>query len=145
MQGNLEKHVYMVPPPIFQFELNNLAVFRLKKSPYELKQALRAWKVKITQRLHRMGFQPSQSDSSLFIQQGHKGLVSILLYVEDLVIADVDLEEIGQVKSQLVATFEMKDLGDLHYFLGIEVIQTLEGILISQRHYMINIDVEAKI
>ena len=45
---------------------------------------------------------------------------------------------INRVKLQLVASFDMKDLGDLHYFLGIEVIRTPEGILISQRHYVLS-------
>ena len=80
-----------------------------------------------------MEFQPSKSYSSLFIRQSGTEPVSILLYGDDLVIAGADLEEIGRVKSQLTAPFEMKDLGDLHYFLGIEVIRTPEGILISQR------------
>ena len=64
-----------------------------------------------------MGFATSKSDSSLFIQQSQNGPVSLLLYVDDLVIAGTNPEEIGRVKSQLVASFNMKDLGDLHYFL----------------------------
>ena len=67
----------------------------------------------------------------MFVRRGHHEPASNLLYVDDLVIADADLEEIGCFKSQLVASFDMKDLGDLHYFLGIEVIHTPEGILIS--------------
>ena len=66
------------------------------------------------------------------------GPVSILLYVDDLVITGVDLGEIDRVKLQLAASFDMKDLGDLHYFLGIEVICTPEGILINQRHYVLS-------
>ena len=81
-----------------------------------------------------MGFTTSKSDSSLFVRQGQHGPVSLLLYVDALVIARADLEEIRRVKSQLATSIEMKDLGDLHYFLGIEVIRTPEGILISQRH-----------
>ena len=68
-----------------------------------------------------MGFAPSKSDSSLFIRKDRNGPVSILLYVDDLIIDDANLDEISRVKSQLMASFEMKDLGDLHYFLGIEV------------------------
>ena len=82
-----------------------------------------------------MGFQPSKLDSSLFIRQGRNGPVSILLYVDDLIIADTDLEEISRVKSQLATSFEMKDLGDLNYLLSIEVIRIPEGILINQRYY----------
>ena len=68
----------------------------------------------------------SKSDSSLFIRRGRLGPVSILLYVDDLVITGADLSEIDCVKLQLAASFNMKDLGDLHYFLGIEVIRTPE-------------------
>ena len=76
-------------------------------------------------------------DSSLFIRKGQLGQVSILLYVDDLVITGADLGEIDRVKLQLAASFNMKDIGDLHYFLGIEVIRTPEGILISQHHYVL--------
>ena len=64
--------------------------------------------------------------------------VSILLYVHDLVIADAELAEIDRVKLQFAASFDMKDLGDLYYFLGIDVIHTPKGILISQRHYALS-------
>ena len=55
-----------------------------------------------------------------------------------MVITGADLGEIDRVKLQLSASFDMKDLGDLHYFLKIEVIRTPEGILISQRHYVLS-------
>ena len=63
---------------------------------------------------------------------------SILLYVDDLVITGADLGEIDRVKLQLATSFDMKDLVDLHYFLGIKVIRTPEGILITQRHYVLS-------
>jgi hypothetical protein len=74
----------------------------------------------------------------LFIRKTRLGPISILLYVDDLVITGADLDEINRVKRELATSFDMKDLGDLHYFLGIEVIRTLEGILISQRHYALS-------
>ena len=114
------------------------AVWRLKKSLYGLKQAPRAWNVKITQQLHWMGFATSKSDSSLFIRKGRLGLVSILLYLDDLVITGADVGEIDRLKLQLAASFDVKDLGDLHYILGIEVIRTPEDILISKGHYVLS-------
>ena len=128
----------MVQPPGFHSGTNTSVVCRLKKSLYELKQAPRAWNAKITQQLRRMGFATSKLDSSLFIQKGRLRPVSILLYVDDLVITSADLDEIDRVKLQLAASLDMKDLGDLHYFLGIEVIHTPEDILISQRHYVLS-------
>ena len=111
LQGELEEQVYMVYPLGFHSGTNTSAVCRLKKSLYGLKQASRAWNVKIMQRLRRMGFATSKSDSSLFIRTGRLGLISILLYVDDLVIASADLGEIDRVKLQLAASFDMKELG----------------------------------
>ena len=128
----------MVQPPGFHFGTNTLAACRLKKSLYGLKQAPRAWNAKITHQLRRMGFATSKSDSPLFIRKGRLGPISILLYVDDLVIIGADLGEIDCVKLQLAASFDMKDLGNLHYSLGIDVIRTPEGILISQRHYVLS-------
>ena len=71
-----------------------------------------------------MGFVSSKSNSSLFIQKGPEGPMCILLYVDDLVITNLDLVAIIKVKSQLSEAFDMKDLGDLYYFLGTEVIHT---------------------
>ena len=70
LHAELEEQVYMVQPPGFHSGKNTSAVFRLKKSLYELKQAPRAWNVKITQQLRKMRFATSKSDSSLFIRQG---------------------------------------------------------------------------
>ena len=74
--------VFMIQPPGFQSKVNKSTVCRLRKSLYSLKQAPCAWISKITQRLHKMGFVVSKSDSSLFIQKGPKGLVCILLYLD---------------------------------------------------------------
>ena len=101
-------------------------------------KAPRAWNVQIMQRPHQMGFSPSKSDSSLYIWQGWSGLASSLLYIDDLDIASDDQEKIDFRKSQLATSFEMKDLGDLRYFLGIEVICIPEGILINQRHNVLS-------
>ena len=63
----------MVQPPGFHFGTNTSVAFQLKKSLYELKQAPRAWNATIMQRLRRMGFEMSKSDSSLFVRQGRLG------------------------------------------------------------------------
>ena len=81
----------------------------------------------------------SKSDTSLYIRHDSDSPIVIILYVNDLVIGGKDLAEINKVKSLLSGIFEMKDMHELHYFLGIEVIQTPVGILISQRHYVLNL------
>ena len=81
----------------------------------------------------------SESDTSLYIRHESDNPIVIILYVDDLVIGGKDLAEINKVKILLSGRFEMKDLNELHYFLGIEVIRTPVGILISQRHYVLNL------
>ena len=81
----------------------------------------------------------SKSNNSLYIRNESNNPIFIILYVDDLVIGGKDLVEINKVKSLLSNRFEMKDLHELHCFLGIQVIQTLVRIMISQRHYILNL------
>jgi hypothetical protein len=119
LQGELEEQVYMGQPPGFHSETNSSAVCQLKKSLYGLKQAPCAWNTKITQQQRKMSFEMS----SLFVQKTRLGPICILLYVDDLIITGADLDEISRVKHELAAPFDMKDLGDIRYFLRIEVIR----------------------
>ena len=73
----------------------------------------------------------SKSDNSLFIQSDSRRHVFILIYVDDLVIRGEHLARIEHIKKLLSNWFEMKDMKELHYILGIEVIRTLEGIMLS--------------
>ena len=138
LQGKLEEEVYMVQPLGFESNIHLKAVSRLKKSIYGLKKAPRAWHSKITRYLHRIGFRMSKSDNSLYVRSDSSPIV-IILYVDDLVIGGEHLVDINKVTSLLSNKFEMKDMKELHYFLSIEVIRTPIGIMISQRHYILNL------
>ena len=139
LQGELEEEVYMVQPLGFNSSTHLKAVCRLKKPLYSLKKAPCAWHLKITQYLHQIGFHMSKSDNSLYIRSGSESSIVIILYVDDLVIEGEHLIEINKVKPLLSDKFEMTDMKELHYFLGIEVIWTPAGIMISQRDYILNL------
>ena len=81
----------------------------------------------------------SKSDNSLFIWSDSRGQVLIIIYVDDLVIEGEHLADIEHIKKLLSSRFEMTDMKELHYFLGIEVIQTPDGIMLSQKHYILNL------
>ena len=74
----------------------------------------------------------SKSDNSLFIQRNSSGLIFIIISVEELVIGGEHLADINKVKMLLSRKFGMKDMNELHYFLGIEVIRTDDGIMLSK-------------
>ena len=67
------------------------------------------------------------------------GTSFILLYVDELVITGESLDNIKQVKTQLFGKLETKDMDKLHYFLRIKIIRTPNGILPTQRHYILNL------
>ena len=76
----------------------------------------------------------SKSDNSLFIRNNSSGLIFIIIYVDDLMIGREYLADINKVKMLLSGKFEMKDMNELHYFLGIEVIRTDDGIMLSKHN-----------
>jgi len=113
-------------------------VCRLKKTLYGLKQAPRVWLDKIGEYLVTSGFQTSNADFSLYVKKTNHGIVVIVIYVDDLIITGDSDEDISDLKKLLKQKFEMKDLGELRYFLGIEVIQSPKGIWLLQRQYALN-------
>jgi len=110
----------------------------LKKTLYGLKQAPRAWSDKIGEYLVTSGFQTSNADFSLYVKKTDHGIVVIIIYVDDLIITGDSDVDISNLKKLLKQKFEMKDLGELRYFLGIEVIQSPKGIWLLQRQYALN-------
>ena len=112
---------------------------KLKKSLYGLKQASRQWNAKLTEVLLSSGYQQSKSDYSLFTKHDHTSFTAILVYVDDLVLAGNNLSEIQSMKSLLDAKFKIKDLGNLKYFLGMEVARTPKGIALYQRKYTLDL------
>jgi histone deacetylase 1/2 len=135
LHGDLKEEVYMAQPQGFVDSAHPDYVCLLKKSLYGLKQAPRAWNEKFTSFLPSLGFNPSHSDPSLFVKHSDHGLIVLLLYVDDIVITGSDTKGIHEVISELSSVFDMKDLGFLSYFLGIEVTKTKNGLFLSQTKY----------
>ena len=83
----------------------------------------------------QQGFTPSSYDSALFIRHTSTGITLILLYVDDMIITDDDTVGIRDLQKFLSQQFEMKDLGTLSYFLGLEVTSSSDGYYLSQAKY----------
>jgi hypothetical protein len=133
LHGDLHEEVYMEQPPGYVDQTRPILVCRLKKALYGLKQTPRAWLDKIGQYLVTSGFQTSNANFSLYVKKTDHGIVVIVIYVDDLIIMGDSNANIFDLKKLLKQKFEMKDLGELHYFLGIEVIQSPKGIWLLQR------------
>ena len=114
-------------------------VCRLKRALYSLKQALRAWFKQFSTYVLYMGFEQSNHYSALFTMHTRKGSTFLLLYVDDMIITGSNEYGIRYLKHFLQQQFEMKDLGFLRYFLGIEMAYSPEGYLPSQKKYCNNV------
>ncbi|XP_026452224.1 uncharacterized protein LOC113352640 [Papaver somniferum] len=137
LHGDLEEKVYMQPPPGLPHSPNQ--VCKLRRALYGLKQAPRAWFEKFSSAVTQYGFTQSAYDSAMFLKRSDKGVVLLLLYVDGMVITGSDLEGVNALKSQLSMSFQMKDLGHLRYFLGIEVDRSSKGYFVSQVKYSTDI------
>ena len=133
LNGDLSEEVYMQPPPSFSVDSNK--VCHLRRALYGLKQAPRAWFAKFSSTISRLGYMASHYDSVLFLRRTDKGNILLLLYVDDMIITSDDLSGIQELKDFLSQQFEMKDLGYLSYFLGLEITHFTDGLYITQAKY----------
>jgi len=131
LHGILEEEVYMEQPPGYADKSHPEYVCKLDKALYGLKQAPRAWYARLCKRLQSLGFVPSKSDTSLFYYSRGKYSLYVLVYVDDIIVASSPQEATDALLKDLQKDFALKDLGDLHYFLGIEVKKTSHGILLT--------------
>jgi hypothetical protein len=119
LNGVIEE-VYIEQPQMLEVEDRKTHVCKLKKALYGLKQAPRAWYGRIDSFLTSLGFTKSKVDSNLYFNVMNDESVILLLYVDDLFLTREE-KLITDCKKKLVAEFEMKYLGLMHYFLGLEV------------------------
>ncbi|XP_075098916.1 uncharacterized protein LOC142175815 [Nicotiana tabacum] len=101
--------------------------------PATLEQELTEWNIKLNEALTAAGYVQSLYDYSLFTKRKGDDFVAVLIYVVDLLITRNNEEFINETKDVLHQKFKVKDLGDLKYFLGIEVMRSKQGILLNQR------------
>jgi histone deacetylase 1/2 len=136
LHGILQEEVYMSQPPGFEDLQHPHLVCKLYKSLYGLKQVPRAWNDRFTQFLPSLGFATTYSDSSLFVKHVGHEIVVLLLYMDDIILTESASGAIIQVIKAFTIEFDIKDLGSLHYFLGIQITRTPIGLFLSQSKYV---------
>ena len=130
----IEEEVYIEQPEGFKIFSSESHVCRLKRALYGLKQAPRAWYTWIGSYFIRLGFEKSEVDPNLYQIVVEGKLLIVVLYVDDLILTGDELL-IHSCKADLAKEFEMKDLGLLHYFSGLEILQWKGGPFVSQGKY----------
>ena len=138
LSGIIEEEVYIKQPKGLIVHKKYSHICKLKKEIYGLKQAPRPWCGRIDRYLVNLGFTKSDADPNLYYKIENNEPLILVLYVDDLFLAgNQKLTE--WCKKKLASKFEMKDLGLMHYFLGLEVWQRQKEIFPSQGKYTIDI------
>jgi hypothetical protein len=136
LNGDLNEEVFVLQHPGFVRVGSENQVLKLKKALYGLHQAPKAWNHKLDESLSSLGFLKCPLDPAIYYRGNKSGeRLVVRVYVDDLIITGSSMQGIMSFKKEMTKMFKMSDLDMLHYYLGIEVRQQKDGVLLSQSSY----------
>ena len=138
LNGHLIKEIYMDMSLGYPVKNDNM-VCKLTKSLYGLRQASRQWFHKFSTTFLDQGFQQCHADHSLFTRRSGATLVTLLVYVDEIIVAGPDQKLIAEIQLMLAKHFKIKVIGDLKYFLGLEIAKSPRGIHLCQHKYTLQL------
>ncbi|GJR15947.1 putative ribonuclease H-like domain-containing protein [Tanacetum coccineum] len=139
LYGKIEEEVYVCQPPGFEDPDFPDRVYKVEKALYGLHQAPRAWYETLSTYLLDNGFQRGKIDKTLFIKR-HKGdILLVQVYVDDIIFGSTKKELCNAFEKLMHEKFQMSSMGELTFFLGLQVQQKKDDIFISQDKYVVKI------
>lgn len=135
LNGLLKEDIYMQQPMGYAAEGKEHLVCKLRRSIYGLKQSPREWYIEVDTHLRSTGWIKSEADPNLYYLKDSDTLTILLLYVDDLLLLGNSTTNISEVKALLSAKYQMKDLGPIARYLGMEFIRMPQGMLLHQAAY----------
>ena len=138
LNGNLNEDIYMQQPEGFKAKGKEHMVCKLQRSIYGLKQASRSWNIRFDQAITSFGFEKSPDEPCVYKRIQAQKVVFLVLYVDDILLIGNDKQGLSGVKDWLHKQFDMKDLGEANYILGIKLIRDRKNKLLalSQASYI---------
>lgn len=135
LNGWLNEKIFVEQPERYIVEGQEDKLYLFRKTLYGLKQAPRAWYSRINEYLMSLGFERSPNEHTLYVREIDDEKIFISLYVDDLLVTGTNSTRLQDFKNELHKEFEMNDLGEMSFFLGMEVWQSANGIFVSQKKY----------
>lgn len=136
LYGEITETVYVDQPKGYEKKGHESKVYKLKKALYGLKQAPRAWYSRIERFFTVTGLEKCPHEPTLFFKADDEGnLLIVSLYVDDMIVTGSNSDMVEDFKASMKTEFDMSDLGEMRYFLGVEIIQDETGIYMCQRKY----------
>ncbi|GJR75264.1 retrovirus-related pol polyprotein from transposon TNT 1-94 [Tanacetum coccineum] len=135
LNGDLQEEVFVSQPEGFEDPDNPTHVYRLKKALYGLKQAPRAWYDTLSKFLMANNFFKGAVDPTLFTRKSGKHILLVQIYVDDIIFASTDHNACHIFSKEMSSKFQMSMMGQMSFFLGLQVSQSPRGIFINQAKY----------
>ena len=139
LNGTLKEEVYVTQPEGFVDKEHPDYVYRLKKAIYGLKQAPRAWYDELSSFLLKNNFTSGTVDKTLFTKKHKDDILIVQIYVDDIIFGSTNPNLSKHFENLMKSKFEMSMMGELKFFLGLQVHQSPRGIFINQAKYTIEI------
>jgi len=135
LNGVIEEEVFVKQPPSFDDLKHPGHVYKLKKSIYGLKQAPRAWYDRLSNFLIKNDFKRGQVDTTLFRRTLEKDIIVVQIYVDDIIFGSTNASLCMEFSKLMQDEFEMSMMGELKFFLGIQINQCKYGVYVHQTKY----------
>ncbi|GJR43087.1 putative ribonuclease H-like domain-containing protein [Tanacetum coccineum] len=139
LYGTIEEEVYVHQPPGFIDPAHPNKVYKVIKALYGLHQAPRAWYETLSSFLLENGFRRGTIDKTLFIKKNKSDIMLVQVYVDDIIFSSTKKSMCTEFEEVMHKRFQMSSMGELTFFLGLQVKQQPDGIFISQDKYVADI------
>jgi hypothetical protein len=136
LNGYINEEVYIEQPPSFEDYKQPYHVYKLKKALYGLKQAPKAWYERLRDFLLSKGFIMGKVNTTLFTKKIGKDLFVLQIYIDDIIFGSTNQDYCDGFGKMMVKEFEMSMIGELSYFLGLQIKQLKNGTFMSQGKYI---------
>lgn len=133
---NLNEEVYIEQPERFVTLVNEAKVCKLVKFLYGLKQAQKQWHEKFDTAILNFEFKHSTSDRCIYSKMPNDYMVIVYLYVDNILIININMIGVNETKKYLSSVFKMKGLGEVDTILGIKVRKHSRGFILNHSHYL---------
>ncbi|GJY70807.1 putative ribonuclease H-like domain-containing protein [Tanacetum coccineum] len=139
LYGTIDEAVYVSQPPGFVDPDHPTKVYKVVKALYGLHQAPRAWYATLSTFLEKHGYKRGTIDKTLFIRRNKKDIMLVQVYVDDIIFGSTNKSWCDEFEALMQSRFQMSSMGELTFFLGLQVKQNKGGIFISQDKYVAEI------
>ncbi|GJZ15262.1 putative ribonuclease H-like domain-containing protein, partial [Tanacetum coccineum] len=139
LYGTINEEVYVSQPPGFVDPKYPNKVYKVVKALYGLHQAPKAWYATLSAFLEQSGYRRGTIDNTLFIKKEKKDIMLVQVYVDDIIFGSTKKSWCDEFEALIKSKFQMSSMGELAFFLGLQVKQKADGIFISQDKYVAEI------